>query len=112
MAVKRTEIVFNQGSTYDAYIDVLDFNKEPIDLTGYQAKSSMKRHYSSTSSYDFTVQIHQDSGVIQISMPRDDSALVPVGRYQFDLVIWDDTTTTTLLSGLVEVEERITDVTA
>jgi len=87
----KANIEINQGTDFDAEIELLDQNSEAIDLTSYSAWGQMKKNYASTDSTSFTVDmvIPLTSGKIQIRLSETQTrALVP-GRYLYDVVVED-----------------------
>lgn len=104
----RADASFNNGSTFDAFIHIRDDNDQVVDLTGYTAKAQMKKHYSSLTAYNFVVDVDTLTGTIHLNISKTQSKLIPIGRYMYDCILYDGTTTLTLLNGLIEVLPGIT----
>ena len=49
------ELTIDQGATYNNTISVTDANGAGLNLTGYTARSQMRKSYYSSTSYSFTL---------------------------------------------------------
>lgn len=86
-------------------------NGDPYNLTGYTAKSQMRKSYYSTNpTAQFTITINTPTtGVLNISLPSANTANIAAGRYVYDVAIKDSANTVTrVLEGIVNVLPRVT----
>jgi hypothetical protein len=86
-------------------------NGDAYNLTGFTAKSQMRKSYYSTSATaEFTITINTpSSGIIVMSLPSANTANVAAGRYVYDVAIKNSANTITrVLEGIVNVLPRVT----
>jgi hypothetical protein len=86
-------------------------NGDPYNLTGFTAKSQMRKSYYSTNpTAQFTITIKTPtSGILNISLPSANTANIAAGRYVYDVAIKDSANTVTrVLEGIVNVLPQVT----
>jgi hypothetical protein len=100
------------GSTYSNIITVSASNGQPLNLTGYSVASQMRKSYQSSTSYAFTASIYEAStGKIRLQLTDEQSALIPAGRWLYDVEITSaGGATTRVVEGIVTVQPQITQV--
>ena len=112
MAAGYTELFLEQGTTFQSSITLDGVSGEPYDLTGFIAKSQIRKSYYSTSpTAEFSVTINQPptSGIIVLNLTAAQTANVAPGRYVYDVLIRDNPgTVTRVLEGIVNVSPRVT----
>lgn len=108
MALKAN-IVIDQGTTFATSIDVTDEDGTLIDLNGFTAAAQMRKHYTSTVYYAFTVSISFGAGEVTLSMTANATNNIAPGRYMYDCELTDASgTVSRLIEGLVTVTPGIT----
>lgn len=108
MAIKA-HITIDQGATYSTSIDVTDDNGDPVDLTGYTGVAQMRKHYTSSNSHSFTVDVLSGSGTVTLSMNATTTANITAGRYVYDCELTDGSgTVSRLVEGIVTVTPQVT----
>lgn len=106
MAIK-VNLVIDQGTDYSTNINVTDDNDLPVVLTGYTGSAEMRKHYSSATSYPFTVGIQ--TGVVTLSMNAAVSSVITSGRYVYDCELTNSNgKTSRLVEGIVTVTPQVT----
>jgi len=87
MAVQVVNLTVEQGADFSAFLN-LRSNGAPINLTGYQFFSKIKKHYSATNSYSFNVSVVNPatSGNILVGMSKTITSTIPSGRYVYDVL--------------------------
>lgn len=107
-----SNLYVDAGSTYSNIITVAASNGQALDLTGYSVASQMRKSYSSSTSYAFTASIYSAaSGKIRLQLTDEQSALIPAGRWLYDVEITSSTgVTTRVVEGIVTVSPQITQV--
>jgi hypothetical protein len=106
-------LVVDQGTTFIANVRYLDSDKNPIDITGFDARSQMRRSYSAANAYVLTANVTDGaSGNITISMTAAESANVLAGRYVYDVEAYDANTGTVyrVVEGIVTVYPEVTKI--
>tara|TARA_B100001173_G_scaffold232578_1_gene202310 strand:- start:2015 stop:2605 length:591 start_codon:yes stop_codon:yes gene_type:complete len=75
------------GADFNQEYDMLETGGEPIDLTGYNGKSQIRKHKDSGTSVSFNVGfIDRENGKINISIPSWTTAKLKEGRYVYDVL--------------------------
>jgi hypothetical protein len=86
-------ITFEQGATFELYVECVDSNDEPLDLTDCTAKLTVRKSYSATEDIlvletDDGIIIDEEAGTLYHLYSADDTAAleIPHGSvYQLDL---------------------------
>lgn len=108
MALKAN-ITIDQGTSFATTIDVTDEDGNVIDLTGYTGAAQMRKHYTSTTYYAFTVSITAGTGEVTLSMTANATNNVAAGRYVYDCELTDGSgTVSRLVEGIVTVTPGVT----
>ena len=110
MAVKAN-IVIDQGSDFSSTITVTDDAGNAVDLTGYTASGQVRKHYTSSTAYDFTISFGtpRTDGTVTLSMGRDVTANLESGRYVYDVEITSAANTRSrLVEGIATVTPEVT----
>lgn len=98
-------------TTYKRVFRWLDENKEPIDLTGYNAYLQVKKTKSSepiinASTDNEKIEIVGEEGKIILNLDAED--LIEPGKYKYDLLLTTENYKKRLLGGIFEIEGVIT----
>lgn len=109
MAVK-TNLIIDQGSSFNTTLNVVNSEGAPFNLTGYTGAAQMRKTYTSSTAYDFTVAIGDAlGGALVVSMSSTTTASIPAGRYVYDVEITDAAgAVTRVVQGLVTVSPEVT----
>lgn len=105
------ELKIDQGATFGMTVQINDyFTGAPMNLTGFSARSQMRKNYTSTEATQFTVEIQDAAnGNISMSMTASNTANLSPGRYVYDLEMEDIfSVVTRLLEGIVVVTPNVT----
>ena len=100
-----SELVIEQGATFNSVVNVADTYGAAINLYAYTANSQMRKSYYSSTAYTITCNITGTAnGEITISMPAANTANLSAGRYVYDLKITSPTSVVTrVVEGIVTV---------
>ena len=105
MAVPAVNIVIEKGTSFSTNFK-LKQDGGPLDLTGCTFSSKMKKHYSSSSSYNFTVTPASPltGGIITVGMSTTTTSTLPTGRYVYDVLLTVSGITSKVIEGTVLVK--------
>jgi hypothetical protein len=108
----KSNLVIDQGTSFEAYIDLTDMNDDPINVAAYTANAQMRRWYSSSNTaavFIANTSIEPANGVIKLSLTASQTANLDHGRYVYDVTIINSANTITrVLEGIVTVTPRVT----
>jgi len=105
---QKVNIVIDQGTTFNTDYTFTDENDTPIDFSTYQGRSQMRKTYTSSTSYAFTVSLG-NTGIISLSMNAATTSSITAGRYLYDLEVVDSSNVISrLVEGIVTVTPEIT----
>lgn len=108
MALKAN-ITIDQGTSFATTIDVTDEDGNVVNLTGFTGAAQMRKHYTSTTYYAFSVSITADTGEVTLSMNANATNNVAAGRYVYDCELTDASgTVSRLVEGIVTVTPGVT----
>jgi len=111
MAAGYQELFIEQGADYSTSITLDDADNEPFDLTGYQAKSQIKKsYYSSNAAAVFTITIPTPvNGTLNMSLTSANTSNIAAGRYVYDVIIKNSSNNITrVLEGIVNIVPQVT----
>lgn len=92
MTAAALNLTIEQGTDFEAKFTVRNKNGSPLNLLSYTATSSLRKHYTASSSYSFTVTfIDRANGRIAISMTDTVTATLKEGRHVYDVVLTSPT---------------------
>lgn len=109
MAVKAN-ITLDQGSDYSTTLYISDENDVAIDIEGYSFQAKARKHFTSNTSYSFTMTIsNAEEGELTMSMNAATTANISGGRYVYDAEMVDtNNTTTRIVEGILTVKPQVT----
>lgn len=110
MAV-TSNLVIDQGSNFSIVVRYLDDDGSAIDLTGYQARSKMRRSYYSANATTFGVDISDPvNGNVTITLDANSTANLKAGRYVYDVEVVANATytVTRIVEGTITVMPEVT----
>lgn len=108
MATKQN-IYIDQGTTFTMSFAMTNPDGTPVDLTGYTGRSYMKKEYTDSTYYSFTVDVGGNTGVITISLTPDYSSSIEAGRYFYDLELESSANVVTrIIEGLCTINPEVT----
>tara|TARA_B100001939_G_C16927077_1_gene612215 strand:- start:777 stop:1121 length:345 start_codon:yes stop_codon:yes gene_type:complete len=111
-AVYVSNIVINQGASFEQTFNLTNASNTAVDLSLYDASAQLRKHSGSTTKTDFTVDdtTNPSGGQVSIKLtPTQTSDLKP-GRYVYDIVITktSDLSKTRVVEGSALVREGVT----
>ena len=88
MSVYVNNLTINIGTDFMQTYDLYQSGGKVIDLTGYSAASSLRKHRDSGTAVSFTVGFpDRKNGKIKISIPSWTTARLKPGRYVYDILM-------------------------
>jgi hypothetical protein len=105
---RKVNLVIDQGTTYETSFELVDENGDPRDLTGYTARSQLRKWYTSVFATDFVTEIVPTLGkiILRLDAVTSGPGELPAGRYVYDVQL-----TETLTGNISRVFEGIVTVT-
>ena len=107
MAIK-SNITIDQGTDYEVTINVKDANTTAISLTGFTGQAQIRKYYTSSRKYDFTVTVSANTGEVTMAMSAANTANIAAGRYVYDCVLVSNTNIVSrIVEGIVTINPRV-----
>ena len=105
-----SEIVIEQGATFNTTINVEDTAGAAINLYGYTANSMMRKSYYSSSATTSTSTVTgTENGEVTLTVSATNTAALTPGRYVYDVIITSPTSVVTrVVEGIVTVLPSVT----
>lgn len=104
----KVNIVLDQGTTFNTSFSFSNDDDVSIDFSSYTANSQIRKSYTSSTAYTFTVGLG-NNGIITLSMNAATSSTITAGRYLYDLEVQDaNGVRSRLVEGIVTVTPEIT----
>lgn len=105
----KANLSIDQGATFNTVITLTDNDGDVIDISGYTGAAQMRKHYTSSTSKSFTVDLGGVNGTITLSMSANSTANIDPGRYLYDVELTDVSgTVSRVFEGIVTVNPNIT----
>ena len=107
MAIK-SNITIDQGTDYEVTINVRDANTTAISLTGFTGQAQLRKYYTSSRKYDFTVTVSANTGEVTMAMSAANSANIAAGRYVYDCILVSSSNVVSrIVEGIVTINPRV-----
>ena len=107
MAVENLNFTIEKGADFSKTLTT-KLNGNIVDLTGYTIVSKIRKHYASTTSYNFTTSvISAINGTLKVEMNDTITSTIPNGRYVWDLLITKNNITTKVFKGTIIIEGTV-----
>jgi hypothetical protein len=82
---------------------------EAMDLSGYTGAAQVRKHYTSSNSSAFSVDLNTNTGTVTLSMSANTTANLVAGRYVYDVEITSGSgNVTRVVEGIVTVTPNVT----
>jgi hypothetical protein len=105
---QKINIVIDQGTTFNTTFSIVDSNDDPIDFSTYTANSQMRKSYSSSNAYTFSVAM-TSSGAVTLSMTANTTSSITAGRYVYDVEVQDVSgVRSRIVEGIATVTPQVT----
>ena len=106
-----SNLYIDAGSTFSAIITVRGSDGNPLDLTGYEVASQIRKSYGSTTAYNFNASIYDDnSGKVRVQLSAAESSAIKPGRYLYDIEISTGLSRFRVVEGLAIITPEITKI--
>jgi hypothetical protein len=107
-----SNLYVDQGSFYRTHVTVTASDGLILDLSNYTAAAQMRKSYSSSTAYNFSVSIvNPASGQVRIELTTEQSRNIPAGRYLYDLEVTDaNGQKIRVIEGIVVINPEITKI--
>lgn len=105
----KQDFKIKRGETFikDIYFKT---NDEPVDLTGYSAKSEIRPSLESDELIaEFTCEVQPIKGAVHMELSKEQTSQIPAGIYFYDLCLSKDGINTYYLQGRFIVNKYITE---
>jgi len=104
---EKANITIDQGTSFETSIDVADDNGDPTDLSGFTGAAQMRKHYTSSNSYAFSVAVA--NGSVTLSMNAATTGNIASGRYVYDCELTSSSNVVTrIVEGIVTITPQVT----
>lgn len=103
----KANLIIPQGATYETQISLSDADGAVFDLTNYTGRSYVKKHFTSLTYHEFTVNL-SNSGILTLSMTAEQTSNIEPGRYRYDVEIQTGNTVLRVIEGEVRVTPEVT----
>jgi len=106
-----SNLTVDQGSNFQADIDVTDTEGDALDLNGYTVAGQIRKSYNSTTAIDFVGSVQNATGgVVRITLTSIATNAMKAGRYVYDVEITKSATAevTRIVEGQLEVRPGVT----
>lgn len=104
----KSNLLIDQGTTFSSIINLTDEEGNPINLSNYTGAAQMRKHYSSSNSVSFAVELTAN-GRVTLSLSANQTANIVAGRYVYDVEVTDNLgTISRIVEGIVTVTPNVT----
>jgi hypothetical protein len=104
-------LIIDQGTTFKEFINYVDKTGTAINVTGFAARSQMKKSYNSANSTTFSANVETSAnGNVSISLTAAQSSNVKAGRYVYDVELYNSNSNVVyrIQEGTVTVYPEVT----
>ena len=102
---------FDRYSSYERMFILLDKNKAPFDLSGYEAKAQIRKYNNQNVVAEFSCNVLDPatSGRIILTLDYTDTANTDPGKYSYDILLISPTERLRAVEGMIELTPNITE---
>lgn len=86
-AVSNVNLIIHKGTKFEETFSLTADDDSMLNLTGYSASASLKKHPTSAKSFDFSTSIVISEGSIKVSMGASVTSTLPSGRCYYDILV-------------------------
>lgn len=105
---QKFNLSIDQGTSFSISLTVVDANNNPLDLTGFQISSALKKSYYSLTSYPFST-LSSNVGIVQLTMDANTTSQIEQGRYVYDVKsVSNNNTISRLVEGIATINPMVT----
>jgi len=105
----KANLKVDQGSDFSTAINLTDDDGNALNLAGYTGAAQIRKYYTSTTSYNFDVDITANTGQITLSLTANTTNNITAGRYVYDLEITDSGgIVSRVLEGIITITPGVT----
>lgn len=105
----KANLKIDQGTDYSTSITLTDDNGDSLNLAGYTGAGQIRKYYTSSTAYDFTVEVEANTGTVSISLDANTTNNMADGRYVYDVELTaDNGTISRVLEGIVTITPGVT----
>jgi len=105
----KVNLLVDQGADFTTTITLNQDNGQPLNLANYTGAAQLRKHYTSSTATDFTVELANTTGVVALSLGANTTAGLTAGRYVYDVEITDsDGVVSRIVEGIVTVSPNVT----
>jgi hypothetical protein len=111
MPAGYSELFMEQGSDFNASIELDDVSGAAFNLVSYSAASQMRKsYYSSNAAATFSVSTGANAalGIVTLSLNSANTANISAGRYVYDVYVSNGSNRTRVLEGIISVTPQVT----
>lgn len=102
-------LAIDQGTTFSDHIIYRDKAKVALDITGLSPRASMRRSYYSSNATTLTTAINSNSGGnVNISLSASQTANLKMGRYVYDVELYNSNVVYRIQEGIITVFPEVT----
>lgn len=103
-------LTVDQGTDFDASVDVIDAYGSAVDLSAYTANGQVRKTYRSLTAVDFVITKDASSSyTLDISLTADQTNAMKPGRYVYDVeVVSPAGQVTRVIEGQLELTPSVT----
>jgi hypothetical protein len=104
------ELTIDQGTTFNASLDLKNDDGTAINVTNYLFQSQIRKsYYSSNPTANLVVSIiNAANGAVMLSMNASTTANIKAGRYLYDLKMTNTANVTTrVIEGIVTITPQV-----
>lgn len=104
------ELTLEQGSDFNAVLNLTDSSGTALNLTNYSIESQMRKSYYSSTATDFVMTITSiATGEISMAMSAANTSNLTPGRYVYDVLVTDNSNIKTrIIEGIINVKPSVT----
>jgi len=108
MAITQN-LTINQGSTFQRYLQYVDNAGNPVDLTGYFLRGTLRESYQALNAFSLSIDYaNVTTGNISISLTSNETSVLDTTRYVYDIEAYSSSLgTIRLFEGIVTVNAGV-----
>jgi hypothetical protein len=104
----NANLKIDQGATFEVTFNLKDDNDEALDLTGFTARSKIRKTFTTPTSVDFVATVNAVAGSVNLFLSANTTAAIHAGQYVYDCELVNGNTVSRFVQGVITISAEVT----
>lgn len=106
----NANLKIDQGATFEVTFYLSDHNDVALDLTGFTARSKIRKTFTTPTSVNFVATVNAVAGSVNLYLSATSTAAIKSGQYVYDCELVSGNTVSRIVQGIILVSDEVTKI--